>query len=885
MRDLSFSKFHIVLTAALGLFLISKNIMHAQGYQPKANPKAIVTYQNARFTVLTDGLIRMEWSEQKNFDDDASLTFVNRNLDVPQFSVQKNSEFLSIKTDLLVLKYFKSEGPFTKNNLRVTYKDNTESFEWYPEKENSGNLMGTTRTLDACDGEYKIYWGDTLDLNIETGLISKDGWVLIDDSKKPLFDQSDWAWVKAREHKGNNQDWYLFTYGKNFKKALKDFTSIAGHIPVPPKYAFGVWWSKFWPYTELEYRDLVEEYNCHDMPLNVMVMDMDWHITDRADWWQDSVKVRDQANQKHGWTGFTWEKGYFPDPKSFLNWTEKQGVKTCLNLHPASGVQPHEDVYYTFANAMGVDPSTKQYVPFDIVDKNFAKNYFDLLIHPMEKEGIDFWWLDWQQWGTTKIEGVNPTFYLNYVHFSDMQRQGKRPLIYHRWGGLGNHRYQIGFSGDTFITWNSLTYQPYFTATSSNVCFGYWSHDIGGHMLGEMENPELFTRWVQWGTYSPIFRTHGTRDPRIERRMWAYHPKYFNSMREAVQNRISLFPYIYSAAFEAYNTGVSLMRPMYYDYPNQESAYRFDHQYMFGDDMLVAPVTDSIGTKNIFKDKEIWLPEGTWIEEHSGTILKGNQIVKRPYLLSEIPVFVKAGAIIPRKPKDIAINSPIDQLILKIYPGGDASTSIFDDNNENESYIDGSYTETQVYSHTKGNKKQIIIQPIKGGFEGMVNNRSYQIQLVLSYPPKSIKVNDIELEYSKDKSKNTWFYDGQELTTIIQTESYPTKQETKIEIEMADEDINLLSGKPGQFDHLLMALQTILKTWKFEYPITHYFSHELANIAQTGTRITLNPDSITKEIEFLNSDYLRFKEALDKAAKYKTGLSPLNEYFMYLDLP
>ena len=102
----------------------------------------------------------------------------------------------------------------------------------------------------------------------------------------------------------------------------------------------------------------------------------------------------------------------------------------------------------------------------------------------------------------TRVPGVNTTWWLNYVHFTDQQREGKRPLLFHRWGGLGNHRYQIGFSGDTISVWDSLAFQPWFTATAANVGYAYWSHDIGGHMPGAVD-PELFTRWVQFGAFSP----------------------------------------------------------------------------------------------------------------------------------------------------------------------------------------------------------------------------------------------------------------------------------------------------------------------------------------------------------------------------------------------
>jgi alpha-glucosidase (family GH31 glycosyl hydrolase) len=123
---------------------------------------------------------------------------------------------------------------------------------------------------------------------------------------------------------------------------------------------------------------------------------MDWHLSDKKEWFDENGKrIKDQAGERIGWTGFTWNKKYFPSPEKFLEWTNKEDIKTCLNLHPASGIQPHEDVYPQFASAMGIDPKSNQYIPFDITDKNFAKNYFDLILHPMEKPGVDFWWLDW----------------------------------------------------------------------------------------------------------------------------------------------------------------------------------------------------------------------------------------------------------------------------------------------------------------------------------------------------------------------------------------------------------------------------------------------------------------------------------------------------------
>jgi alpha-glucosidase (family GH31 glycosyl hydrolase) len=289
-------------------------------------------------------------------------------------------------------------------------------------------------------------------------------------------------------------------------------------IPLPPRFAFGAWWSRFWAYSDQELDDLIRGFRENDTPLDVLVIDMDWHINVGQ---LDAMGERGQSGHALGWSGYIWNPLLFPDPSVFLAKIHREGVKATLNLHPASGVQPWEVAYPAMAKAMGQDPAEKKYVPFDITNEKFAQNYMDILHHPLEKQGIDFWWLDWQQESHTQISGVNPTWWLNYVHFTDQQREGKRPLLFHRWGGLGNHRYQIGFSGDTISVWDSLAFQPWFTSTAANVGYAYWSHDIGGHMPSAVD-PELYTRWIQFGAFSPILRTHTNKNPDSERRIWAY---------------------------------------------------------------------------------------------------------------------------------------------------------------------------------------------------------------------------------------------------------------------------------------------------------------------------------------------------------------------------
>ena len=210
--------------------------------------------------------------------------------------------------------------------------------------------------------------------------------------------------------------------------------SVAGRIPLPPRFAFGAWWSRYWDYTDQELDELIQGFHENDVPLDVFVIDMGWHISKGQ---LTAMGEKDQSGHDLGWTGYTWNKVLFPDPDEFLAKLHAEGLKTTLNLHPASGIEPWETAYPAMAKAMGIDPATKKYVPFDITNKKFATNYMDLVHHPLEKQGIDFWWLDWQQEQKTEMPGVMPTWWLNYVHFTDQQREGKRPLAVPSLGRLG----------------------------------------------------------------------------------------------------------------------------------------------------------------------------------------------------------------------------------------------------------------------------------------------------------------------------------------------------------------------------------------------------------------------------------------------------------------
>lgn len=818
------------------LFLILLAIMSPRRLQaqsdrnePRAHASAIVTVGNARFTVLTSRLIRLEWSDTSRFEDHASLVFINRRLPVPDFDTTIRAGWFTLTTQHLTLRYRPDGGSFTKDNLQISFTLNGKKSIWTPSSKDTGNLRGTLRTLDGVEGTAQL----------EPGLLSRDGWTLIDDSKRPVFDDTEWPWVMARPDT-TSLDWYFFGYGREYKDLLRDFTLVAGRIPMPPRFAFGLWWSRYWSYTDAEFKQLVREFEDHGVPLDVLVIDMDWHLTFNLRWGR---QPKDQAGQPLGWTGYTWDPAIFPDPKGFLAWCHERGLKTPLNLHPASGVQPHELRYPEMAAAMGIDPQTKQYVPFDIVDKTFASNYLNIMLRPLENEGVDFWWLDWQQWGTTKIPGVTPTWWLNYVHFTDMERQGKsRPLLFHRWGGLGNHRYQIGFSGDVISVWESLAFQPYFTATAANVGYGYWSHDIGGHIPGVV-SPELYTRWIQFGIFSPIIRTHTTKNPNSERRIWAYPPEYYQAMRNAILLRYSLIPYLYTESRRTYDTGVSLCRPMYYEFPEAEEAYRFKGQYMFGERMIVAPITDSLDADTLLATKRIWLPEGEWIEWQTGASLRGPVTVKRTFALDEIPVYVRAGTILPMqletKPDSVA-----GRIVFQVFPGDTGEYRMYDDEGNSTRYQRGEFAWTRVRTSSVKDGMKLEIFPTEGSYSGMPGSREYEIRWFGVLPPDSVTVDSRTIE----RGVNGWGYDGTSLTAVVPVPATPVGERVSVVLKWK-------SGSPrentdffvGRTSRLRKAMELINGTWPKEWS-----PDSLVRAVQTGNRMSIDPRTAREELARFN---------------------------------
>ncbi|KAK3688705.1 glycoside hydrolase family 31 protein [Podospora appendiculata] len=580
--------------------------------KPSPNPASIVpadVKSHYRFTVLTERLIRLESSEDQTFEDRASTFALFRHFDKPNYTVVDTKKSLEITTDFLHLTYDKR--PFSFEGLSIKVGKDT----WRYDGKSYGDLGGTARTLDQADGRIPL----------DPGVLSRKSYAVLNDSESMLFDHD--GWIAPRE--AGRKDFYFFAYDGDHKAAIKDFYRLSGSQPMLPRWALGNWWSRYHAYSADEYLELMDHFKREKIPLNVGVIDMDWH--------------------KPGWTGYSWNRSLFPDPEGFLRQLHERNLKVALNDHPADGVRSYEDLYEKVARRLSRDPKKGETVYFDCCDREFMDAYFDVLKLEIEKQGVDFWWIDWQQGNRSRIPGIDPLWVLNHYHYLTSQRNLavlQKPLTFSRYGGPGSHRYPIGFSGDTLISWASLEFQPEFTATASNIGYGWWSHDIGGHYWGTRSN-ELTARWVQLGCFSPILRLHSEKSEWNSKEPWLYEPEAAAVMKDYLILRHQLIPFLYTMNHRASFEGEPLVQPMYWNHKDA-AAYTVPNQYYFGPGMIVAPITKPHSPTTLLGGVRAWLPPGRYTDLfHPGLVYDGNRYMHLHRSLSEIPVLAKEGTIIP----------------------------------------------------------------------------------------------------------------------------------------------------------------------------------------------------------------------------------------------
>ena len=384
---------------------------------------------------------------------------------------------------------------------------------------------------------------------------------------------------------------------------------------------------------------------------------------------------------------------------------------------------------------------------------------------------------------------------------------------------MGSHRYPVGFSGDvTELSWQCMAFQPYFSVTASNVAYGYISHDL----VGPPHDHELHVRWMQFGAFSGVMRIHdrgmsaGSCWPDCAIvDIWDLPFKYFEAIRDAMQRRVALLPYTYTALRHGYDTGVSLIYPLYYDWPSHDEAYQMNGngqaaEYMFGPDILVAPICQA-GDSNQIATKTIWLPPSTWYDDVFGELVEGGGSITHQFDLSEIPLFVRAGSIIPRIPnpgKTGVGSQPLAELDIYIYPGGaNRSYSLYEDDITTLDYIKGSFTRQTIRYTRHSSSIVVVIDVPSGSFPGQLKQRnSVRIFFVGSVPIANATVDGVSLVVKRFGGPGTITYDGKSATAIVDLGETSTTQQHTVVVNLAiPQQDALLRRAKGYASRMLLA--------------------------------------------------------------------------------
>eukprot|EP00727_Mastigamoeba_balamuthi_P008786 m51a1_g453 hypothetical protein (935) ;mRNA; r:141906-144772 len=769
---------------------------------------------NTRITFLTDRVLRLEYSPTGLFEDRPTVVFAARARSLvapvhltPTPDAPAGPSVLSARSPFVSVTYT-GPAPFSRDNLVVRFAmsaaqptggdsdggdggdgDGGGEGQWRPGDAATGNLFGAIRTLDGKEGAVDMAKQRPRRL-WSLGVCSRDGWALVDDSRSGvLVETREWKsgqWCAERPASGDAQqqqgiDWYLFAHGRDYKGALRDYVLLTGDVPVPPRWAMGVWHSQWYPHGQEDLLRLADDFEAEGLPLDVITTDMDWHSTSNG--LAPSIF--------NCWGGYSWEPRLFPDPKGFVDEMHAKGVKLSVNLHPVDGIPAFEKRFKEVCDAVGADSASSRGLPMDVWDPKWAHALTSIVLPDVM---ADVHWIDYQA-EEKAVKGVVPTLWLAHVFCTGVERttpdgRSLRPIKLSPWGGLGSHRYAVGHSGDTCATWGSLNFQPFFTCCGANVAFGHWSHDIGGFEEAEKEpySPELFVRWVQWGCLSPVMRTHCSRSS--ERRFWMFGHPWTSVARDALKLRKSLVPYIYTCARRLHDEGLSAVLPLYYEWPWMEEAYKYQNQYMFGPDMMVRPVTSPVHPIGGVAVVDVWIPPGTWVHTQWLKAYRGPAVVTLRCTLRDTPMFVRAGAVIPRCSSTTPAGKIPDVLELHAYSLPESNQPVvsrcYEDDGETVDYLEqmgtrNKYSWSEITFTRDGDLGLRLKVAPNGDFEGAPYSRSYVLYFYGIPPPSSILCGNSEAvrvpfkqmlpQGSQYGACPTYWYDAVQICTVVSVPS------------------------------------------------------------------------------------------------------------------
>ncbi len=728
-----------------------------------AAPGAIIAGGSYRITLLTERLIRLEFSNNGTFNNYETAIVKNRKFDIPEYTKQEDDTIVKIDTRYFTLTYVKNTS-FNGRTLKAVCKSNSE--EWYFGQKEVKNFNSCAMSLD-----------NTTKLpELEKGLFSLDGIVTIDDSNPLCFDgnRNIASFNKPKDY----VDLYLFVYGKDFALCLKDYYMLTGFPQMIPRYALGNWWSKECEYKENEVLEKIDRFRMHGIPLSVFLLDNGWSKKD---------------SKYPGKQGFSFDPNQYPDPTEFIKKVHDKHIKLGLKINPQYGFYPFENNYQYITQYLPVNK--EGYVSFSPVDLKNIDVFFKILLHPLESIGVDFFWNDYFENDKYKM------YLMNYYMKLDESRNNKRGLVLSRNSTFDAHLFNVLYSGRNVINWDTLKMLPFYTLNSANIGVCFWSHDIAGS-TGGVEDNDFYIRSIQYGVFSPILRFNTVKGRYFKREPWKWDIVTNTIASDYLKLRHRLIPYLYSECYKYHKNGKLLIQPFYYYNLKFYDDENYSNQYYFGSSFMISPIIKPMDPDMNRTIQRFYIPDGVWYDFKNGKRYLGNHKYIGFYSIDDYPIFVRQGSIIPMAGPNsyMSYDNPKD-LEIHVFPGMSNTYHLYEDDGETYNYLEGKYGVTEIdYNYRKSNYT-LIIRPIDGDLNSLLPTRDYKIVF------RNTKKSDHVEVYENDKVLENIETEVTETDFIVYIKDINTKNQLVVNCYGEDIEIDSVKLIKDDIDSILLDLK------------------------------------------------------------------------------
>jgi len=766
-------------------FLIAAASSHAQAWQKTdAGIKTTINKVDVEVQFYTSSTVRIVKSPQGTAFDKKSLSVIKIpekiNLDSKQQAavVVLQSEKLTVKLNLNsgMLSFYNKAGTALLNE-----KENSVSFKPFNDAGSSTYNIEQAYVLDKDEAIYGLgqqQEGKMVQRNLKMNMVqnntsdyvpffqSAKGYGLFWDNYSPTTFTDNTESTSFKSEVGDCIDYY-FMYGGNADGVITCMRNLTGQAPMLPLWTFGFFQSKERYKSQDEAVDVVKKYRELKVPLDGIIQD-----------WQ-------YWGNNYLWNAMEFLNVDFPNPKKFVDDVHKLNAHLTISIWNSFGPQTKQYkelekidalMHFTTWPQSGSEkwppnrdyPSgVRVYDPYnpaaqDIFWKHLNKGLFSL--------GIDGWWMDSSEpdhldfkpsdmdnktflGSFRKVRNAFPLMTVGGVY--DHQRSvsnSKRVFILTRSAFAGQQRYGANtWSGDINSSWTALRNQISAGLNFSLTGIPYWNSDIGGFFLWnfkkKLEDPEyreLYVRWLEFGTFCPMMRSHGEGAPREIYQFGKKGTKYYDAIEKYINLRYRLLPYIYSTSWDVTANHSSMMRALVMDFVNDKNALDINDQFMLGKSIMVSPVTNAMYIKPVvngkdssyaedfsrIKAKETYLPVGAdWYDFWTGEKISGGKKATKETPLNIIPIYIKAGSILPIGPAvQFAEEKKWDDLEIRIYPGADGKFVLYEDENDNYNYEKGVYA--TITFNWDDKRKLLTIDDRNGSFPGMLESRTFHIVMV-----------------------------------------------------------------------------------------------------------------------------------------------------------